>query len=196
MKTQIILSLLMVLMSTACNPAPVPAPTPTSVVCVDFEPPLVLGTQYGTPAGQHPGDLAFTTNGIPVTVWDFNFTNGGGAFNLASIDSAPVRFGSGQSIRPNNINLEFDFSGLGFPTSQVQFEFLDLGGFENIAVNGSPVFAGELAAAPNPIGGISYNIVKTPVSGGSTGVVTLSGAVKLLRIGGQELWIDNVCASK
>jgi hypothetical protein len=192
MNTRIALSLLVILMLPAC----IPTPTPTPVVCVDFEPPLALGTQYGTPAGQNPGDLAFTANGIPVTVWDFNFTNGGGTFNLASIDPALAPFGRGQTIRSNNINLEFDFSGLGFPTSQVQFEFLDLGGFENIAVNGSSIFAGELSAAPNPIGGISYNIVKTPVSGGSTGTMTLSGAVQQLRIGGQEFWIDNMCVSK
>jgi len=168
-----------------------------SKVCVDFEPPLVLGTKYGTPSGQNPGGLAFTTaNGIPVTVWDFNSINGGSNFGLAYIDSAPLPSGSGQNIRSNNINLEFDFSRLGFQASQVQFEFLDLGGFENIAVNGGPIFAGELSAAPNPINGVNYNIVKNPVRGGYSGTMTLSGAVQRVRIGGQEFWIDNVCVSK
>jgi hypothetical protein len=176
------------------------APTPPSrpQACVDFEPPLALGTQYGTPAGQAPGTVIFTTNSIPVSIYDFRFTSGGGTFGLAKIDNAPVVFGQGQSIRSSNINLEFDFTGLGFPTSQVQFEFLDLGGYENISVDGNPnpIYAGELSAAPNPIGGISHSIITNPVTGGSQGTMTFKGAIRNLRIGGQEFWIDNVCVWK
>ena len=176
-----------------CKPDTIPVPG--SVACVDFEPPLTLGTQYGTPVGQNSGDVAFTTaNGITVRVLDFHFTGGGGAYNLARIEAAPVPFGSGQCIRTNNINLEFDFSLIGFATSQVQFEFLDLGGSENISVNGSSIFTGELAAVPSPIGGVSISVTTVPVTGGKKGTVTLTGVVKTLKIGGQEFWIDNVCA--
>ena len=171
------------------------APTP-SVVCVDFEAPLTVGTQYGMPAGQSPGDLAFTTNNIPVSVYDFNFIGGGGTFNLAQIDPASATFGNGQIIRMNNINLEFDFSGLGFQTAQVTFEFLDLGGFENLSVNASPIFAGELSSAPTPIGGVTLAVTTVPVTGGNKGTATLRGVVTTLRIGGQEFWIDQVCASQ
>jgi len=163
-------------------------------VCVDFEPPLTVGTQYGAPAGHHSGDVVFTTHGIPVSVHDFNFLGGGGTFNVANIDSAPVPFGWGQSMRTNNINLEFDFSNIGFVPKEVKFEFLDLGGFENISVNGSPIFVGELSAAPNPIGGVQLSVSTTPVTGGKKGIVILTGAVQKLRVGGQEFWIDNVCA--
>jgi hypothetical protein len=169
---------------------------PKKVVCLDFEPPLALGTQYGAPVGQAPGDVAFTTNGVPVSVWDFVFTNGGGTFNLAQVDMAPVSFGIGQSIRLNNMNMELDFSGVGFQVSEVTVEFLDLGGFENLSVNGnpSPPFAGEFSAAPNPIGGIGLVVSTTPVTGGTQGTLTLTGQVNTLRIGGQEFWVDNVCA--
>ena len=105
----------------------------------------------------------FITNGIPVSVHDFNFTGGGGTFNVAYIDLAPVPFGSGQSMRTNNINLEFDFSGIGFAPNEVRFEFLDLGGFENVSVNGSPIFAGELTSVSNPIGGVNISVSTTPV---------------------------------
>jgi hypothetical protein len=175
---------------------PCPSPTPPSPVCVDFEPPLAAGTQYGQPVGQPNGTVIFTTNGIPVSIHDFVFAGGGGTFNLARIEVAPQPFGSGQSIRTNNINLEFDFNGIGFTPSQVQFEFLDLGGSENISVNGSPVFAGELSAAPNPIGTVNIAVASTPVTGGKKGTVVLTGAVKTLRVGGQEFWIDQVCAKK
>ncbi len=163
-------------------------------ICVDFEAPLTVGTQFGAPSGHQSDDVVFTTNTIPVSVHDFVFVGGGGTFNVAFIDVAPVAFGSGQSMRTNNINLEFNFSNLGFPVSQVQFEFLDLGGFENLSVNGSPIFAGELVSVPNPIGGVNIAVAVSPVAGGNTGVVTLTGSIQTLRIGGQELWIDNVCA--
>ena len=165
-------------------------------VCVDFESPLTLGTQYGTPAGHNSGDVVFTTNGIPVSVHDFNFAGGGGTFNVARIDVAPVPFGTGQSMRTNNINLEFDFSNIGFVPGDVRFEFLDLGGSENISVNGSPIFVGELPSAPNPIGGVNVSVSASPVTGGKKGIVTLTGAVQKIRVGGQEFWIDNVCAKQ
>lgn len=174
---------------------PCPSPTPPSPLCVDFEPPLAAGTQFGQPVGQPVGTVIFTTNGVPVSIHDFVFIGGGGTFNSARIEIAPA-FGSGQSIRSNNINLEFDFSGIGFTPSHVQFDFLDLGGFENISVNGSSVFAGELSAAPNPIGSVNIAVASTPVSGGKKGTVVLTGAVNKLRVGGQEFWIDQVCAKR
>src|SRR5262249_2247584 len=119
-------------------------------VCVNFEAPFTVGDQYGAPAGHHSGDVVFTSNGIPVSVHDFAFSGGGGTFNLAKIDVAPVPFGSGQSMRTNNINLEFDFGAIGFAPREVRFEFLDLGGVENISVNGSPIFVGDLSAVSSP----------------------------------------------
>jgi Concanavalin A-like lectin/glucanases superfamily len=165
-------------------------------VCVDFEPPFTVGTQYGAPAGHQSGDVVFTANGIPVSVHDFNFLGGGGTFNVAHIDVAPVPFGNGQSMRTNNINLEFDFSSLGFVPGEVRFEFLDLGGFENISVNGSAIVAGELSSVSSPIGGVNISVTTTPVAGGKKGIVILTGAVQKIRVGGQELWIDDVCARR
>ena len=183
--------------NTPC-PSPTPCPTPTSSceVCVDFEPPLAAGTQYGTPVGQAPGTVIFTTNGIPVSIHDFNFVGSGGTFNLARIELPPAPFSSGQSIRTNNINLEFDFSAVGFPVSQVQFDFLDQGGIENISVNGSPIFAGNLPGAPSPIGGANIAVASSAAAGGTRGTVILMGSVNKLRVGGQEFWLDRVCARK
>ena len=161
-------------------------------VCVTFEAPLTVGTQYGTPAGQHSGDVIFTSNGIPVSVHDFAFSGGGGTFNLAKVDLAP--FGSGQSMNTNNIDLEFDFGGIGFVPTRVQFEFLDRGGSENLSVNGSPVFAGDISAVPASLGGATVSVTSTPIGGGKKGIVTLAGTIHKLRVGGQEFWIDNVCA--
>jgi hypothetical protein len=177
----------------ACLPPPL-----SRIACVDFEPPLALGTEFGTPGGHNPGDTAFTTNNITVRVWDFEFIGGGGTFNVATIEPAktsPTSFGSGQIIRPNNINLEFDFSGLGFQVAQVELKYLDLGGYENLSINGSsPTYIGDLSAASSSVPGISVSVSATPVTGGTTGILTVTGAIKTIKIGGQELWIDEVCA--
>jgi hypothetical protein len=181
------------------TPTPTTPPPPEPFVCVDFEPPIELGTQYGTPVGDEPGDHAFTTNNIPVHLYNFVFTNGGGTFNFATVDSAMSSppFGTGQTMGINNINLEFDFSGIGFQTSEVTVDFLDYGGFENLEVNGSPYpppYVGELSSAPDQIGGVSVTVSTISDYGGEMGVLTLTGSVQTLRIGGQEFWIDNVCA--
>src|SRR4029079_3374402 len=72
--------------------------------------------------------------------------------------------------------------------------YLDLGGTENLAVNGSAVFVGDIAAAPPAIGGVAVSVTAGPVPGGTRGTVVLTGNITSLRIGGQELWIDNICA--
>jgi hypothetical protein len=186
---------LVLLLVVGCTGTPTPTPPPTTTVCVDFEAPLVLGTQYGTPIGQAPGDLAFTTtNGVSVTVQDFTHASGT-AFNEAIVETPPVPFGSGQSLRSNNINLEFDFSSIGFTARAVTVEFLDLGGSENLTVDGNPVYAGDLSGVPSTIGGVGVAVTTASVSGGLTGTLTLSGSVSRLLIGGQEFWIDNICAS-
>jgi hypothetical protein len=168
------------------------------MVCVDFEPPITLGTRYGASVGQSPGDVAFTTNGVTVTVQEFDPTGGGRTvFGNATIGSASSPFGSGQSILLANINLDFDFSGLGFRPSWVKFGFLDTGGSENLSVNGvpSPVFVGDISSAPAQLGNINISVDETQVGvTDKIGSVQLLGPVNTLRIGGQEFWIDDVCA--
>jgi hypothetical protein len=162
-------------------------------VCVTFEAPLAIGTEYGAPAGQHPGDVIFTTNDVAVSIHEFAFVGGGGTFNLARVDVAP-QLNNTQTMRANNVALGFDFSALSFVPTRVHFEFLDKGGSENLSVNGSAVFAGQISAFPASLGGAAIAVSTTPVAGGHKGTVTLTGAIKTFTIGGQEFWIDNVCA--
>jgi hypothetical protein len=70
-----------------------------------------------------------------------------------------------------------------------------LGGSENLGVNGAPPFVGELMSAPPTIAGVNVAVTAGSVAGGTRGTVVLSGAVEVLRLGGQELWIDDVCAT-
>ena len=162
-------------------------------VCVDFEDPITVGTQYGKPAGQPAGTTIISAKGINVSLSDFE-SGVSTTFNEASVDVAPAALGSGQALRVNNIGLTFDFGALPFTVTEVRLDFLDLGGTENLAVNGSATFIGDLSSVPPTLGGIAVAVTTSPVAGGVRGTVVLSGAVTHLRIGGQELWIDNVCA--
>jgi hypothetical protein len=162
-----------------------------SEVCIDFEdPPFTLGTQYGDPVGDSPGDLVFTEQNVAVLVQ--NFTQGTfTGFNYAQIDDLAGL--SGRNVWTNNITLQFDFSKLPFTPTSVTFEFVDLGGSENIAVNGSATTEGELASGT--VGGIPVTIVDTPITGGRYGTGILSGNVQSLKLGGQEFWFDTVCVA-
>ena len=168
-----------------CKPCPAPAGA-----CATFGPPPAAGTQYGSPA-QTPGTKIFTAQGIGVSVQDFAFIGGGTTFNFARVEPATPTFGNGQIMHTNNITLEFDLGAL--HASSVTFAFLDLGGSEDLIVNGHP-FAGDLTSAPPQLGGTSVSVTTTPVAGGKKGTVTLTGPVKTLRVGGQEFWLDDVCA--
>ncbi len=162
-------------------------------VCVDFEPPLNVGDQFGQPAGHSGGDVIFTTRGIEVSVQDFSLVGGGSTLNVAQVDQAPAPLGGGQAMRLNNISLGFNFTRAGLAGGVVSFDFLDMGGYHNLSVNGSPVFVGDIKAVPSPTGGVAIAVSTTPVVGGTRGVVVLRGTVEDLLVGGQELWIDNIC---
>jgi hypothetical protein len=163
-------------------------------VCVDFEPPIAVGTQYGTPAGQLSGTVIIAANAISVAVADFE-VGANTFFNSASVVAAPAALGTGQALQVNNISLDFDVSALPFAVREVRIDYLDLGGTENLGVNGTGVFVGNLASAPPTLGGVAVSVTASPVAGGTAGTVVLTGPVTSLRIGGQELWIDNICAS-
>jgi hypothetical protein len=172
-------------------------PSQAQPVCLGFGPPPAAGTTYGAPVGQSSGDLAFSLNGIDVYVYNFSVLPFGTAFNRAYHTNAPVVFSPGQSIRTNNINLLFDFRNVGFTVRRVTFYYLDLGGYENLAVNGA-MHVGELTSAPAMLGGTTVAVTSSPTSPiqGKRGTVTITGPlVKTVMVGGQELWIDSVCAS-
>ena len=172
-------------------------PSQAQPVCINFGPPPPLGTTYGAPVGQSSGDLAFSTNGIDAYVYNFSLLPAGTAFYRAYTHMAPVSL-PGQSLRTIYINMLFDLRSLGFIVRKVTLSYLDLGGYENLAVNASGVYRGQLAAAPAVLGNANVSVTSAatppPVSG-RTGTVTITGSdIKSFMIGGQEFWIDNVCA--
>jgi hypothetical protein len=162
--------------------------------CVKFNnvPPTA---QWGTPAGHANGALVHTEDTINVTVEEFYWSATTTHFGSTRVKPSFTVSGE-QSINTNNINLQFDFTQLSFTPNKVTVIFRDTGGFENISVNGSTVIRGELASGST--GGISWTVDSTPEGNPSNriGTVTIIGDVSHLKIGGQEFWIQSVCAQK
>jgi hypothetical protein len=168
----------------------------SQTACVDFEPPLAPGTQFGAAAGHSSGAKIFSANGIVVRLQEFENPGSDKSFNVAYIDSRHVPGGSGQSLRTNNINVSFDFSDLPFDPTSVQLKYLDMGGTDNLAVNGGDLRVGRLQSAPTTIDDVSVVVASEPAADGESGAISLAGPIQSLTIGGQELWIDQVCAAQ
>ncbi len=157
--------------------------------CIDFEM-LNLGEEFGNGINSI-GDIIYTEDGVPVSVEYFEWQTGG-TFGTATVDFTFDGFGFAKIMRTNNINLGFDFTQLGYPVHEVTFEFATLGGFENLSVNGSPIYVGELKLAPNPPG-VVLTVNTWPMPGGEMGFAKIVGDIEHLVVGGQEFWLDHVC---
>ncbi|HYH83341.1 MAG TPA: hypothetical protein VEX86_26340 [Longimicrobium sp.] len=167
-----------------------------AAACVDFNQPG-LGTEFGGAASSPSGSLAWTENAIPVSVEEFEQGAGSTAYNVLRTEIPPAGFGlsDGTTARANSIGARFDFTGLPFAARTVRFHFLHRGGTENLRVNGSRAFVGPLTAAPASLGGLTVAAASSPVAGGSQGTITVSGGViGAVVVGGEELWLDSVCA--
>lgn len=159
---------------------------------VGFEIPPV-GTVFGAPVGDAPGDFLFSEDGADVYIT--NFLSGGSPyFNFCRVEpsfGAPVSFHDGNIMNVNNVDLVFDFSAPG----DASFEYLDFGGSVNLQVNGygGVLEAADLADLVGPVApGVTMNATVVPVPGGHKGTVTLTGNVQRLRVGGQEFYLDDV----
>lgn len=163
------------------------------VACVKFDG-VPATTEWGAPAGHIDGDVVHSENDIQVSVHEFVWPNDS---HLGSTRLAPSFTGTGgQAINTRNINLSFDFSALRFTPDNVKLIFRDTGGFENFSVNGSPIVRGELASGSG--GGVSWTVTAAAEANPANrvGTLTINGNVQSLMIGGQEFWIDEVCAKK
>ncbi len=156
-----------------------PLPLPE---CVDFED-LSLGMRYGV------GDV-FVASGVQISASDFQWSGGGwtsGGFT--EVGNAGHAGGSGQEMIVNNILLKFDFGG---PVAGLSLRFGEYGGNLNIDVNGEFVNFGNFADINGAvIGGVNVSVVNG--LGNDRGTLTLLGTIDSFAIGGQELFIDDVC---
>jgi hypothetical protein len=151
--------------------------------CVDFED-LAPGSTYFV------GDV-FVDSGIPVSVEPFVWSDGT-VFpeGHATVGNASLAGGWGLDINTNNVNLAFHFGGV--PLKDLFFDFGEYGGNLNIEVNGDFRNFQNFANIDGlVIGGTQVKVIGG--MGNDSGRVFLFGPVEAFSVGGQELWLDNVC---
>lgn len=193
------LSLALSLAAAACSSgdlaptAPEPASRAAAAavpppVCLEFNVPA-LGTVY-TPPGTPPGTLVFVENAISVTTRLFFDAALNPYYGGSRIEPGQGWLGPDPSARLSNFSLQFGFGGLTFVPSQVTIDYHDKGGFENLTFNGTPLRIGQLET----LGGGGVAVAWWWAGGHKEGRVTITGPVNHATIGGQELWIDSVCA--
>lgn len=162
----------------------------------DAQPP----NQYGKVSGviiNPPSTVIFSVTGnVPTRIQRLDYSSGSNGFEFAKIEAATATFGSGQVVNTNNVCIEFDFSGKN--VKEVSIEFLDMGGSENMFVNGAQVLVGEIGTfGPVTVGGVQVSVGGlTTVTGGKKGKITakrVSANIKSFRVGGQEFYLDNLC---
>lgn len=152
--------------------------------CVDFED-LSVGTQYQF-------QDTFTDSDAVITVEAFQWANGTWTNgNYAQVDDRNRAGGSGLDMQTNNVNLRFDFGMLG--VNGLTMALGEYGGNANLQVNGEFRNFGNFADLNgDTVGGATATVVGG--TGNNTGSITLNGNIQSFAVGGQELWIDDVCA--
>jgi hypothetical protein len=151
---------------------------------VNFEA-LSTGTVYGNGINS-PGDVVITQDDIEVSVVNFqagSFED----FNVATINAPGTDLFASKHAFMNNINFEFDFSGIA-PINSVTIDYHEFGGTNNFAVNGGSIL--ELPAMTSLPALVAPGVTATVDSDS----ITLSGPITSVLIGGQELALDNIVA--
>lgn len=170
-------------------------------LCFDFEE-LPLNQMFGRSTGSEPGDVLLEQDSVKLGLDTYTTINGGSEFfNVTILDNPFGLQGPdfSRGLFVSNINLALDFSDFSDEIVRVAFYFADGGGEENISVNGEPIQVverfSELDREIAPGVELILRLDSTELAIES-GLFVLEGAIKNLVIGGQELFIDNVCARK
>lgn len=154
---------------------------------------LPVYANFGNGYGQAPGDLIFVEDDIPVMVDTFDYGTGPVFYSCQTMP-AMSGLGDGNVMWMNNVGNLYDIGATGVAVVEVHFEYLDVGGVENLQVNGAALYIGDLHLAPANIApGVTFSVVTTPIPGGVRAEATLTGPVDKLLLGGQEFAVDNIC---
>jgi hypothetical protein len=160
---------------------------PVQPGCVRFEL-LPFGAFF--PVGAN-----FAEGPVRIRVQDFQWSNGIWTnLGFSEVENGGLAGGAGQEMEVNNVNLAFDFGG---QLSKLTVNVGEYGGNLNLEVNGALWNFDNFSALPGPsLGGVNVQATMIPIplpARGETGSLELSGSIDAFVIGGQELWIDDVC---
>ena len=172
---------------TAAAPAEPSAVMAAPPACVTFGPNPPAWTSWGAAAGQAPGTVVHSELSIDVSVERLSLP-GGFVYNLARLEpAAATGWGSFNALHMYDIATHYHFMAAGgWVPNRVRFRYQDMGGIENLGINGAS-YVGNLAGAPGGLGGAAVGVTPT--------FVDITGPVTDLRIGGENLRVDDVCAA-
>ena len=155
--------------------------------CIDFEDlPAVASYAVGDSFVADNAGLQATFTGRPFE-WSNGVVFAGGSANVSNGNLAAV---AGQEIGTNNILLDVDF---GHPVEDLSMNFGEYGGNLNVYINGDFVNFENFADINGAVIG-GTNVSVTNGLGNDAGVVEIDGVVNNFGFGGQELWVDHICA--
>jgi len=162
--------------------------TPVTPGCVVFDQ-LALGSIY-TPGA------AFVEGAVVMRVGPFQWSSGIYTWSgYSEVDANGMAGGSGQDLRLNNATVSFDFGG---PVTTIKCAVGEYGGNINLEANGQVWNFDDFSTLPGPsLGAVSVTstVTSTTFLTGEIGTIELAGVITSFSIGGQELWIDDVCYS-
>jgi len=152
--------------------------------CLDFED-TTAGTQVDV-GGQ------FTTTGTSIAIEPFQWANGIWTSNgSVRIDNRNYALGSGNDVNTRNATLSPAFP---YPVEWIWFRFGELGGNNNIRINSTFANVPDLAELNGTtLGGAQILVTATQTGNNWFGAMLILGPVDDFAIGGQELWLDNLC---
>ncbi len=125
--------------------------------------------------------------------------NGTGTFyrdippwNSAVFSALPLA-GAGQVLLPGPTTALYDFTAFS-GVQEVSFVYFDGAGYDNLMVNGHQLYVGEIESMPSSIApGVTLSVNSTRYPGYEVGLVTLTGDVQTLQVGGIQMYLDNIC---
>jgi len=149
--------------------------------CVNFES-LLPGTTYNVPA-------TFSDSGVNISTGPFEWGNGTWtSTGFTQVDNSGLAGGAGNDMEVNNITLEVDF---GRQVENLQVLFGEYGGNINLTINGD--FRNVVRFSDLDGQWVGGTFVKAVYYPGDLGELRIWGDVQQFSIGGQELWIDDLC---
>jgi len=110
------------------------------------------------------------------------------------VDTRNYSQGSGNDLNARNVNLRFLFD---YPVVRITLKFGELGGNNNIQVNDDFKNVQDLVSLNGTtVGGAQVTVNAIQQGNNWYGKMTLDGNINNFSIGGQELYIDDVCREK
>ncbi len=151
--------------------------------CIDFES-QIPGTRYnvGETISEPEAD---------IKVEQFQGANGNWtSTGHAKVDKRNFPQGTTTDINANNVNLRPKHES----AEKITFKFSELGGNNNIDINGDFRNVSDLTGLNNAtVGGAEITVSASQQGNNWYGAMTLEGNISEFAIGGQELWVDNYC---